>query len=98
MSQKPLDYKGKTRNGAAVTIIGYALVLAANSERRLATFVNDSANWMWLIKDDAGVINTGIALAPNGGSYEINLINPYYGAIGVACAVAAQNLCWTEDE
>ena len=98
MLQEPLDYKGKTRNGAQATIIGYAQVLDANSKRRLASFVNDSANWMYLIKGDAGAVNTGIPLAPNGGAYEINLTNPYYGIIGVACAVAAQVLCWTEDE
>jgi len=98
MPEKPLAYTGKTRNGSTATIIGYALVLPANSERKIATFVNDSANWMYLIKDIGGVVNTGIPLHPNGGAYEINLTNLYYGAIGVACGVAASILCWTEDE
>ena len=93
-----LDWPGKSGNGQSATIIGSVLVRVANPQRKGATFVNDSASWMYLAKSDIAAVNIGIPLAPNGGAYEINLTNPYYGPISVACAVAAQNLAWTEDE
>jgi len=93
-----LDWAGKSVNGQTPTIIGSVLVRVANPLRTGATFVNDSANWMYLAKAENAAVNTGIPLAPNGGAYEINLSNPYYGPISVACAAAAAILAWTEDE
>lgn len=98
MQPRPLDWKGKSVNGQTPTIIGSALVREPNPYRVGATFVNDSAQWMYLAKALLAAVNTGIPLAPNGGAYEINLSNPYYGPISVGCAVAAQILAWTEDE
>lgn len=93
-----LDWRGKSRNGATNTVVGSALVFNPNPVRKLATFVNNSVNWMYLCKSTVAAVNTGIPLAPNGGAYEINQTNPYFGAIAVACGVINQVLAWTEDE
>lgn len=95
---KPLDWKGKSRSSFTPTVIGSVLVLLANPRRIGATFVNNSGNIMFLCKGELAVIGSGIPLYGTGGAYEINLTNPYYGPISVACGVAAQNLAWTEDE
>ena len=56
-------------------------------------------DWMYLSKtENQAAVGLGIPLAPNGGAYEINLTNPYYGPISVACGIIAMNLSWTEDE
>lgn len=98
MRPQPLDWLGKTRPGVTPTIIGSVLVLEPNPKRRYAIFCNDSINIMYLFKGAPGAVNTGIRVNANGGSYEINLTNPYFGAISVACGVAAQNLTWIEEE
>jgi len=98
MTEKPLDWRGKTREGAIATIVGSVLVLQANAKRSSALLVNDGANWIYLSRSAQAAINQGIPLAPNGGFYEINSSNLYYGPISMACAVAAQNLCWNEGE
>lgn len=47
------------------------LVLALNANRRYASFVNDSANIIYLGIGAAAVIGSGTRINPNGGSYEI---------------------------
>ena len=97
MSQlKPLDWKGKIREGQTATVIGSAPVIAANPQRIYGSFVNDSANWM--SKSENAAVGQGIPLAPNGGAYEINFTNDYFGPFSVACGAAAMNLAWTEGE
>jgi len=93
-----LDWKGKSRSGGAATVIGSVVVLPPNSKRIGATIQNDGANPMYVSKGDVAVVNTGVALLVAGAAYEINFVNPWYGAISVACVAAAQNICWTEDE
>lgn len=46
------------------------LVLEANPYRKRVTFVNDGTNIIYLIKGPVGIINQGIRLNANGGSYE----------------------------
>ncbi len=92
------DYPGKTREGVTASIIGSVLVLEANPRRKGALFINDSATILYLAKGPGAVVNRGIRLNPNGGNYEINCTNPYYGPISVACAAAAMNLLWNEEE
>lgn len=95
---KPLNWLGKSRAGVVATVIGSIVVLQANAERVGATITNDSINPMYLAKGDAAAVNAGIRLNANGGSYEINLTNPWYGPISIASAAAGDNICWTEDE
>jgi hypothetical protein len=93
-----LPYPGKLISAVIPTIVGSVLVLRQNPKRKTALFVNDSITTMYLAKNLTAAVNTGIRLNPNGGSYEINSTNPYYGPISVACSVAAQNLLWQEEE
>jgi len=93
-----LSWKGKSRSGNVPSVIGSVIVLEANAYRKGATIVNDGGTVKYLTRGDAAVVNTGIRLNANGGSYEINILNPWFGAISVACAAAAENINWTEDE
>ena len=93
-----LSWKGKSRSGNVPSVIGSVVVLEANAFRVGATIINDGATVKYLSKGDAAVVNAGIRLNASGGSYEINTLNPWFGAISVACAIAAENINWTEDE
>lgn len=94
-----LNWQGKSRAGFVPTIIGSVPVLLANPRRKGATIVNDSAaNVIYLAKGDHAIVNTGIRLNAAGGSYEINGQNLWLGPISAACAAAAANITWTEDE
>ena len=57
------------------------LVLAANPNRVDADLVNDGANVIYLARGNAAVLNAGIRLNPNGGSYRIGTNNLFLGAI-----------------
>ncbi len=59
------------------------LALAANSNRRYAIFVNDSDTAVYLGLGAAAIVNAGIRLNANGGSYEMSAMlgNLYRGAI-----------------
>ena len=46
-------------------------VLAAKVKRRYALFINDSDTVVYLAMGEAAVLNTGIRLNANGGSYEM---------------------------
>lgn len=59
-----------------------AIILAANPHRLQATLVNRSeTNKIYLNYGAMAELGAGICLQPNGGTYEINLTNPYLGAI-----------------
>jgi hypothetical protein len=90
--------EGKHLEGFILTVVGTVLVRQANRRRTSALFINDSAQPMYLAKALTAAVNRGIRLNPNGGSYEINSTNPYYGPVSVACGVINQNLLWEEDE
>ena len=71
--------------------------LASNPNRKSATFVNDSANTIYLGLEDAAVVGSGIRLNANGGSYEINYINRFTGLVtAIAGVVGPSNLTVTE--
>lgn len=99
MAEERLDWRGKSINSVTPTVAATSvLVLQANPRRVGASFVNiDPGNWQFVCKGEIAIINTGIPLAPNGGAYEINLTNPYKGAISVISA-GVGNISWTEDE
>ena len=95
---KPFDWLGKDTNGNVASVVGSVLVLQGNARRRNATVVNDGVTIKYLCKADLALVNTGIPLYPNGGSYEINYTNPYYGPLSIFCTVAAENVAFTESE
>lgn len=81
----------KVAVGAASTA-----VLAANADRIFALFVNDSDEEIYLSESAAAVMNEGIRLNAEGGSFAITLINLYTGAITAICASGGKNLTVTE--
>ena len=71
-------------------------VLAANSRRADAVFVNDSNQPIYLARGNAAVLNAGIRLNANGGSYEINRNNLFLGVINAIAVGGDKNLVWSE--
>ncbi|GAI84025.1 unnamed protein product, partial [marine sediment metagenome] len=89
--------KTNTSTIAQVAVgVASTAVLAANANRIFAEFVNDSANVIYLALGAAAVMNRGIRLNANGGSFEIGLTNLYTGAVKAISGVAAQNLTVSE--
>jgi len=71
-------------------------VLAANANRKGAVFVNDSDETIYLARGSTAVMNQGIRLNANGGSFEINATNLYTGVVSAICASGGKNLCVEE--
>lgn len=58
------------------------ILLPVTPERKQLTLINNSSNRIIYLNYGATAsLDSGIALYPNGGSYEINLSNPYKGLI-----------------
>ncbi|MBA7481124.1 hypothetical protein ES707_16594 [subsurface metagenome] len=81
----------KVAIGAVSTV-----VLAANANRIYAEFVNDSDETIYLDESATAVMNEGIRLNAQGGSFEIGSTNLYTGAITAICASGGKNLTVTE--
>jgi len=89
--------KTDTSTIAQVSVgVASTAVLAANANRIFAEFVNDSDNVIYLALGTPAVMNRGIRLNANGGSFWIGLTNLYTGAVKAICGVAAQNLTVSE--
>lgn len=72
-------------------------LLPANANRLQATFVNThSSNRVFLNYGALATVNQGIALMPNGGSYEINETNPYKGMISAVAGGAGTTMTFIE--
>ena len=71
-------------------------VLAAFGGRSYAVFVNDSNETIFLALGATAVINEGIRLNANGGSYEIKGENLWLGEVSAICASGSKNLTVTE--
>lgn len=73
-------------------------IVAANANRKYLLLINDSDENIYLKLGAAGVINAGIRLNANGGSYEMFAIvgNIYTGAINGICASGSKKLLVTE--
>jgi hypothetical protein len=56
-------------------------VLAANPFRKYVLLQNDSDAIMYISLGVAAAANRGIRINANGGAFEINLSNPFYGPI-----------------
>lgn len=61
-------------------------LLPDNPRRISATFINDSDETIYLKIGTDAVSNEGIRLNSSGGSYEISLINPWYGEVYAICS------------
>lgn len=72
--------------------------LAANASRIYALLINDSDEAIYLKLGAAAVLNAGIRLNANGGSYEMSekLGNLYVGAINAICTSGSKKLLVTE--
>jgi len=71
-------------------------ILAANTNRNFAVFVNDSDETLYLELSATAVMNEGIRLNANGGAYEINLENMYTGIVTGICSSGSKNITVTE--
>jgi len=63
-------------------------VLDSNSRRLYAEIINSSDKGVWVVLKDGGpaVVNSGIYIAPNGFSYEINPLNMWRGEVWAIAA------------
>lgn len=70
------------------------VALAANANRKYARFINDSDNTIYLKIGAAAVLNQGIRLNANGGSYEMSAATGNLDLRAVYCitTLAGQNL------
>ena len=70
------------------------IALASNAGRLYALLINDSDETIYLKLGVAAVVNEGIRLNANGGSYEMSkkLGNLYTGAINAICASGGKKL------
>ena len=71
-------------------------VLSKNPARRYALLVNDSINIIYLMLGHDAALNRGIRINSGGGSYEINLTNPWPGSIFAFASGATSNLTIVE--
>ena len=74
--------------------VASGVVLAANANRKYASFQNDSVNTIYLMFNAAAVLNQGIRLNANGGVYEMSsaMGNLDLREVRAISSVAAQNL------
>ena len=72
------------------------LIIAANPKRKYAAIVNDSDEEIYLGLGEAAVMNAGIRLNANGGSYEITNDNIFKGVINAICASGGKILTIVE--
>lgn len=81
-----------TSNVVTLTTANVAYqVLAENAYRRKATIINDSDTTIYINEGfNTPTTNFGIRLNANGGSYEINLMNPSLKAWYAICASAGK--------
>lgn len=70
-------------------------VFDSNPKRMYAAFVNNGDNDITLVFDDKSkaVLEAGIIIKGNGGSYEINLLSLYIGKISAISATRTQLSC-----
>lgn len=61
---------GGAKSTSATIAATSTLAIDENKRRRKIIFVNDSANIIYLSKGAIAIVNTGIRLNANGGSYE----------------------------
>lgn len=73
-----------------------SMILPANPHRLQLTLTNQGSEIIWLNYGALAEAERGIALMPNGGSYEINQTNPYQGAIAAISTGIGSSLAGLE--
>lgn len=71
-------------------------VVPNNPERRYCLLVNDSDATAYISLGSPAVANQGIRVNANGGSYEINLTNPFSGPIYAISTGVTKRMMITE--
>jgi len=71
-------------------------ILAYNANRVYAAIVNDSDQDIYLAFGEAAVMNKGIRINANGGSYEILIENLWLGTVNGICSSGSKNVCVVE--
>jgi len=71
-------------------------VLESNPQRIYALLVNDGDADIYVAFSSPAVANSGVRLNANGGSYEINLTNPWQGEINAVGDASGPKLMATE--
>jgi len=102
MTLPPLEGQGIGGSVSGGFAVGVAslVVRQSNVYRKKLTFVNDSVNIMYGAKGDIALINAGVRLNANGGTW---VIEPdtrgriWTGAVSFIATAAASNICFTED-
>lgn len=76
-------------------------ILAVNTDRLYAVIVNDSDTVIYIALGAAAVVNSGIRLNANGGSFEINWTNLHtcaiygiHGGVGNKVVTVAESETW----
>ena len=72
------------------------LILPANLRRVELDLVNDSDEAIYIYRGEPALMNSGLRLNPEGGSYRMGTNNLYHGAIYGICASGDKNLCVSE--
>ena len=88
----------KAVNGATAIAAVSTIVREYNTKRTYIVLVNDSNETIYLGMGVPAVMNIGVRLNAEGGSYERTPEKPFYGPIYAICAPGAKNLCWVEEE
>jgi hypothetical protein len=98
--------KGIKLSGSITTVthsvatagVATSAMLAANANRKYALIVNDSDTVIYIKIGAAAVLNQGIRINANGGSYEMSnaIGNLNTGAINGIASAAAKNVIVTE--
>ncbi len=71
-------------------------IVPNNPERRYCLLVNDSDSTAYISLGIPAVANQGIRINANGGSYEINLTNPFSGQIYAVSIGTTKRMMITE--
>ncbi len=87
MAGRPGSYNTPTHTEGSATSTT-SVALAANESRMYAMFQNDGDITVYLRLGEAAIVNEGIRINANGGSYEISdrLGNLYQGAVNCIAA------------
>lgn len=92
------ETRTRTASTSGAVTVGAASVaaLASNPDRKVATFVNDSTNIIYLQLGATAVSGEGIRLNASGGAYVIDNNNLFTGAVNAIATGAGSNLVVTE--
>ncbi len=93
MAGRPGIYSTATHTEASIGV-STGVVLAASEARVYALFINDSDTTVYLRFGEAAILNEGIRVNANGGSWSMSQKSGdlYLGAVNGISAMASKNL------